>query len=145
VGYAQNSEITESYNTGFVGAGNYSSTKYSLAGGIFGYGNGVTVSSCINDGAVQAINKVDNTKQKITSTKTSGEGESVDYMKTPNKLTYEVISTYNSGDFRQVYAYGIGYAGEGNNSFESNSTSTRNIKNDGNMGEFTDKKEIVFI
>jgi len=144
VGYAQNSEITESYNTGFVGAGNYSSTKYSLAGGIFGYGNGVTVSSCINDGAVQAINKVDNTKQKITSTKTSGEGESVDYMKTPNKLTYEVISTYNSGDFRQVYAYGIGYAGEGNNSFESNSTSTRNIKNDGNMGEFTDKKEIVF-
>lgn len=145
VGYAQNTTISSSYNTGFVGAGNYSNSLYSLAGGIFGYGHGVTVENCINDGAVQAIGSDSNIKQEISDPKIiSGEQSVTDYTLTPNELKYEVTSTYSNSFYRQVYAYGIGYAGAGNNDFTGNSTSLRNIKNDGNMGEFKDTVTITF-
>lgn len=123
-GYAKGT-INSSYNTGFVGAGNASSTAYNMAGGIFGYGSGVTVTGCGNDGAVQAIGYEDGDY----TLKTINDGKSIEM-------------TYNPGDFRHVYAYGIGYGDKVTVTAYNNYTTTDNIKNDGNTGECIETKYV---
>ncbi|MGN1201630.1 MAG: hypothetical protein ACI4R8_05210, partial [Candidatus Caccovivens sp.] len=149
-GYAQGT-ISNSYNTGFVGAGNYSSTSsstnplYNLAGGIFGYGSGLSISGCINDGAVQAIGQASTSGPEISIVeKTKGTIDNV-FTNEPTNREYNVTITYNSGSYRQVYAYGLGFGsnltfGTGDN---SNYTSTDNIKNDGNIGEISETKVLT--
>ena len=143
--------INQAYNLGLVGAGNYSVTSgISYAGGIFGYaykgGGDITVTNCINDGAVQAISKVDATKFeiKLNSADTASVGPTND----PTSVSRTVTMTYNKNKSRQVYAYGIGYASDENyisvSSTSPNKTSRDNIKNDGNVGEISASATIRF-
>ncbi len=146
VGYSAGATIENSYNTGTIGAGNYSSeydSAYNYAGGIFGYGTGGTsVRGCINDGAVEAIGKMDTTKYEIEGEVTSGEADA-GYNPEPKCVIVKYTITYNGGENRHVYAYGIGFIG-GDGSIEDCSTSTDNIKNDGNIGEVSDTQYMKF-
>lgn len=153
VGFAENSTIADCYNTGLVGAGNYSSnlTKdgyVTLAGGIVGYADGGTITKCMNDGAVQALSKhLDGGKEEnydIQIDYVSGEDEMTEYKKQNiEPLVYNVKMTYNKGYARSVYAYGIGYIENG--TIDSNcDSSTDNIKNDGNIGEYVYETKLTF-
>ena len=147
------SKIEECYNTGLVGAGNTNTDgKCSFAGGIVGYGAKVIVSDCVNDGAVQAISQAveENKKYKIETElqKTNAAGEEYgkeveeEFKANPMPLVYKIIMTYNLGQSREVFAYGIGYLADGG--MEGCSSSTNNIKNDGNLGEIKSKQELKF-
>ncbi len=152
VGYtagATDSTVTleSNYNTGLVGAGNTSST-FSMAGGIVGYGEYTTVSSCVNDGPVQAIGKEADEKYKIEKSISSG-SLTEDTTDNPKALVYKIKMIYNpeSGSnksYRQVFAFGIGYL-MNNSTIDANSaSSTNNIKNDGSLGKIELTKELVF-
>lgn len=150
VGYtagATDSKVTleNNYNTGLVGAGNTSST-FSMAGGIVGYGEYTTVSSCVNDGPVQAIGKAetnDKNKYEITVKKDSGVEETTEYSNNPDPLVYNVTLTYNPNAVRQVFAFGVGYLMEGSDITDS-ASSTNNIKNDGNLGKIVLTEKLTF-
>jgi len=160
VGYANNTTVKQSHNTGMVAAGNYDSRVYSFAGGIVGYGSrGTNISGCVNDGAVEAINKVTVTNnQKIELGKlyevdennifgnevndsTKGNGN---FSKTPTKVGYHATMTYFANKERQVYAFGIGFVGDTGGKIENCNTSTDNIRNDGVIGEFKQTKDLIF-
>lgn len=162
VGFAENSKIADCYNTGLVGAGNYSSnlTKdgyATFAGGIVGYAYAddktnenkeYLITGCMNDGAVQALGKhLDGSKQKnyeIQIKHVSGEEEMTKYKKQNiEPLVYNVKMTYNKGYARSVYAYGIGYTENGTIDSSCDS-STDNIKNDGNIGEYVYETKLIF-
>lgn len=148
VGYAGGTKIQDCYNTGLVGAGNYSSASYSFAGGIFAYGKGAVVSGCINDGPVEAIGKKpDGTNDySISVTQNSGSNEIDEYTNSPAELVYDVVMTYNPDSDRMVNAFGIGFNGKEGESgkIEGCSSSTANIKNDGNIGETKITKQLIF-
>ncbi len=149
VGYASGTIINSSYNTGLVGAGNYGSTDtYAIAGGIFGYGS-PNLTGCINDGAVQAINQVDETKFVVEFSYEGGSDESTGFKKSDelSNLKYRVTMIYNAdvnkgGSDRMVYAFGLGYANGG--SINNSQSSIDNIKNDGNIGCIRDVQEMEF-
>ncbi len=150
VGYASGTTINSSYNTGLVGAGNYGDTEtYALAGGIFGYGVNITLGKadgndvgCINDGAVQAINQVNENNYSIKfelNEKNQGKETYLDtdgFDQRPSPLVYNVTMTYNAGSDRKVYAFGLGYSYGG--SISDSQSSIDNIKNDGNIGQYID-------
>lgn len=138
-------DFKNSYNVGLVGAGNYKNTGEAYAGGLLGaalftYNNGanivkgssvadVTVSNCVNDGAVEALSQTSDVAgaAKVYYKLKSG-SEQVDYSNTPGSLTYQMILDYGNAA-RRVYAYGLGYGISGT---VTNSYSTENnIKNDG--------------
>lgn len=142
VGRAGEITITNCYNTGLIGAGNYSmDNKYTqYAGGIIGYAVNSTISECINDGAVEAINKMDGVDYKISVDKI--EGAATEYLTDPSKVEIKVTITYNSDKTRSVYANGIGYLTSGS-TVPGCQSSDDNIKNDGMLGEFSQKSTIV--
>ena len=166
VGFAEKSKIADCYNTGLVGAGNYSSnlTKdgyATFAGGIVGYAYAddktkddktnenkeYLITGCMNDGAVQALGKhLDGSKQEnyeIQIEHVSGEEEMTEYKKQNiEPLIYNVKMIYNKGYARSVYAYGIGYTTSG--TIENCDSSTDNIKNDGNIGEYVYETKLIF-
>ena len=143
VGYANGVTINHAYNTGLVGAGNYTSEDtISYAGGIVGYGASGSVSNSINDAQVEAINKFNKNKSKLSYSLKSGAEETTEYSANPAPLSYSVTMTYNDGLARHVYAYGVGFMASG--SIESSSSSTDNIKNDGNIGQVTDTQTLTF-
>ncbi len=136
-------DFKNSYNVGLVGAGNYKNTGSAYAGGLLGavlisYNQGiytgsdvanVTVSNCVNDGAVEALSQTSDVAgaAKVYYKLKSG-SEQVDYSNTPGSLTYQMILDYGNAA-RRVYAYGLGYGISGT---VTNSYSTENnIKNDG--------------
>lgn len=148
VGYSGTLTLTDCHNVGLVGAGNYTSTGYSYSGGLFGYATSVSATNCMNDGQVEAINKVTPTseiKEGVYDTssevwiwgnptaagQTTGENE---WSNNPTNPKKNLRLTYNPGDARQVYAYGLGFA-ENKNAFTNSKTSINNIKNDGNIGQ----------
>ena len=139
--------LTECYNTGFVGAGNYKSEGLNVAGGIFGYADGIKVTGCANDGAVQALGKRpdgSNTANYSISATTSGTANQ-GYTNTPGDYSVAYELTYNPGKQRQVYAYGIGWTSSEHTSTISNtSSSTDNVKNDGNIGEYKVSSTMTF-
>lgn len=143
VGLGNSMTMNNSYNTGFVGAGNISNNM-SLAGGIIGYGINSQVNECINDGAVQAVSAPNNgTKNKIEVELLSGQEDINDYTSTPDNLAYKVTLTYNPGQNRKVFAFGVGYL-MGESVIENSSSSINNIKNDGNLGEIVLVKKLIF-
>ncbi len=173
VGYAVSTDISSSFNTGLVGAGSYVNADFSYAGGIFGYAvageKDVNVTGCINDGQVEALNRLtkeDNYEIEIFDTPMfeggdeSSYSENTDFTKNPSTLYYYVTITYNPGELRHVYAYGIGTVGTeveaGSASLKPNlapsnrifvedcSSSDDNIINDGNVGEVSDTKLMKF-
>ncbi len=138
--------LTECYNTGFVGAGNYKSEGLNVAGGIFGYADGIKVTGCANDGAVQALGKRpdgSNTDNYSISATTSGTPNQA-YTNTPGDYSVAYELTYNPGKQRQVYAYGIGWTSESANLITNTSSSTDNVKNDGNIGEYKVSATMTF-
>lgn len=162
VGFAEGTTIENCYNTGLVGAGNYSSnlTKdgyATFAGGIVGYAYAddktkenkeYLITGCMNDGVVQALGKhLDGSKQEnyeIQIERESGEEEMTGYKKQNiEPLVYNVKMTYNKGYARSVYAYGIGYTENGTIDSSCDS-STDNIKNDGNIGEYVYETKLIF-
>lgn len=138
-------DFKNSYNVGLVGAGNYKNTGEAYAGGLLGavlftYNNGtnivkgssvadVTVSNCVNDGAVEALSQTSDVAgaAKVYYKLKSG-SEQVDYSNKPDSLTYQMILDYGSAA-RRVYAYGLGFgiSGEVKDSYSTQN----NIKNDG--------------
>lgn len=153
VGFSIGSSIEKCYNTGLIGAGNYSNkveqdaNKYmSFAGGIFGHATKESsVKGCMNDGAVQALGIVLDAKAdySITIKRKSGTEKMTEYASSGIKpLVYTVTMTYNEGKVRSVYAYGIGYTTSG--TIENCDSSTDNIKNDGNIGEYVYETELTF-
>lgn len=165
VGYFAGNKIYNSYNTGLVGAGNYSNdkthnngTNVSVAGGIFGYASSeAIISACVNDGAVEAIgytnpNPVRGTDYTVTVTREdktkdgadNGAVQETEAQKEPKNLELKVKLTYNYGDARSVYAYGIGLAKESSSNVVDCVSSTENIKNDGNVGEISDTQYMTF-
>lgn len=138
-------DFKNSYNVGLVGAGNYKNTGEAYAGGLLGavlftYNNGtnivkgssvadVTVSNCVNDGAVEALSQTSDVagNAKVYYKLKSG-SEQVDYSNKPDSLTYQMILDYGSAA-RRVYAYGLGFgiSGEVKDSYSTQN----NIKNDG--------------
>lgn len=158
VGFSIGSSIENCYNTGLVGAGNYSNeveqdtNKYmSFAGGIFGHATEeessakTSVKDCMNDGAVQALGVVLDAKAdySITIKYKSGTEKMTKYASSEiAPLVYTVTMTYNKGATRSVYAYGIGYTTSG--TIQNCDSSTDNIKNDGNIGEYVYTTELKF-
>lgn len=144
VGYSNGATIDSCYNTGLVGAGNYSSEQRAFAGGIFGFANGGTVSNCLNDAAVQSISKSPtSTDYKIEVTKNGG-NYYTDYTLTPHDLKFDVKITYNvKNTARLVYAYGIGYT-ESSDTISDCDSSTDNIKNDGIIGKYSSTTTLTF-
>ena len=142
VGYADNVTIENCYNASLVGAGNYAQNSgVNYAGGIVGYAKSGSMVDCINDGAVQALSGVSKYKIKTEidensiSKKAGTDNDKAD----SEDLLYKITMTYNPGSARLVNAYGLGYASK-NSDFSfgtTNTTSINNIKNDGNIGEFT--------
>ncbi len=136
-------DFKNSYNVGLVGAGNYKNTGEAYAGGLLGavlisYNQGmytgsivanVTVSNCVNDGAVEALSQTSDVagNAKVYYKLKSG-NEEVDYSNMPESLTYQMILDYGNAA-RRVYAYGLGYgiSGEVKDSYSTQN----NIKNDG--------------
>lgn len=136
-------DFKNSYNVGLVGAGNYKNTGEAYAGGLLGavlisYNQGmytgsivanVTVSNCVNDGAVEALSKTSDVagNAKVYYKLKSG-NEEVDYSNMPESLTYQMILDYGN-TARRVYAYGLGFgiSGEVKDSYSTQN----NIKNDG--------------
>lgn len=136
-------DFKNSYNVGLVGAGNYKNTGEAYAGGLLGavlisYNQGmytgsivanVTVSNCVNDGAVEALSQTSDVAgaAKVYYKLKSG-SEQVDYSNKPDSLTYQMILDYGSAA-RRVYAYGLGFgiSGEVKDSYSTQN----NIKNDG--------------
>lgn len=145
VGFADTLNLSDSYNTGFVGAGN-TSNNMSLAGGIIGYGSGTTVRNCINDGAVQAISAPNNNKTKynINVERYSGDEDIDEYTSNPVDLSYKITLTYNPGQIRNVFAFGVGYVFGANSEISDSNTSVNNIKNDGNLGQIILTKKLTF-
>lgn len=179
VGYmTQTTNVNNCYNTGLVGAGNYSSKVndncVTFAGGIFGYAYAdeadktnenkkCFITGCMNDGAVQALGEhlsatyKDNGKTylnyKIDIVKTPDSGDEImsNYGQTKDdvkSVVYEITMTYNysqqedKGYDRSVYAYGIGYSESAE--ITNCNSSTDNIKNDGNIGEYSCKTTLTF-
>lgn len=152
VGYSESNNetkgLSECYNTGFVGAGNYKSTGLNVAGGVFGFAKGIVANNCSNDGAVQALGKrpngTDTTNYKIETEVTAGTAD-LSYTNTPGDYSIKYTLTYNPGKQRMVYAYGVGWASsEHKNNLTEMSTSTDNIKNDGNVGEYKVESTMTF-
>lgn len=134
--------IKNCYNTGLIGAGRYkmSNAYYQYAGGIIGYASDATISDCINDGAVEAINEMETVSYEISTDKI--EGASTGYLSNPSKVEIEVTITYNKDRLRSVYANGIGYLSSGS-TVSGCQSSDDNIKNDGMLGEFSQKSTII--
>lgn len=167
VGYSAGATISNSYNTGFVGAGNYNNAKDSnaamsegeivystglaFAGGIFGYGTkGTSVTNCINDAAVEAIGETPTQKISYTRQEESKLGTETNPTSAnsyPENVEVEVTMVYNESRGRQVYAYGIGYVGsigeESVGLISGCTSSTNNIKNDGIVGEINETNKLV--
>lgn len=157
VGYANATTLVNNNNTGLVGAGNYENiykngedvvdNYHAIAGGIFGYGTGgTTISNCTNEGAVEALGPEDGDYDFAFRRYDGGE-YTQDLTSAPSYLKLEVTLTYNPGDTRQVFAYGLGILGVGSSSGsfgKGNYTSTDNIKNDGNIGQVSVTNYIYF-
>ena len=164
VGYVGSSKISNCYNSGLVGAGNYScdSSNRSFAGGIFGYGEEkTTVSDSSNDGAVEAIGQMstspergigsrsDNGDYVIKTEIVEGSHAISDYQTDPAKLKLKITMVYNPNALRGVFAYGIGCIGTDENGacsgkIENCVSSTENIKNDGNIGQVSNVQYMEF-
>lgn len=146
VGYSSGATISNSYNTGFVGAGNYSGSGKNFAGGIVGYGTASTnISNCANDAQVEALGSMNSGNYSLTVGEPVG-SENQSATKEPGSLTYTYTMTYNLNDERQVFAYGIGFLGaeSGDGSISDSYSSTENIKNDGNIGQFVEEQTMTF-
>lgn len=145
VGYADNVTIKNCYNASLVGAGNYAQNSgVNYAGGIVGYAKSGSMANCINDGAVQALSGV--SKYKIQTEILNNGSASIDANADPSDLLYKITMTYNPGSARLVNAYGLGYAINGSRfTFDDNNKTTiNNIKNDGNIGEFSTVSYLLF-
>ncbi len=146
VGYSSGATISNSYNTGFVGAGNYSGSGKNFAGGIVGYGTASTnISNCANDAQVEALGSMNSGNYSLTVGEPVG-SENQSATKEPGSLTYTYTMTYNLNDERQVFAYGIGFLGaeSGDGSISDSYSSTENIKNDGNIGQYVEEQTMTF-
>ncbi len=155
VGYAygldnNTTKIQNCYNVALVGSGNYSSgvisstsvIGISYAGGIVGYALKLTMTGSINDGPVQALGKEEG-KYAIEVAKDSGTETTSSAETEPEDLCYKITMKYNPNNFRMVNAYGLGYAESGSIG-KTNSTTTNNVKNDGNIGEFVTTSYLTF-
>ena len=144
VGYSGSAlTLEDCHNIGLVGAGNYTSTGFSYAGGLFGYAASISATSCMNDGQVEAINKV-TANQDVKATIRTGTDygrASQDWTNDPKNVVYDLTIKYNTGDARKIYAYGLGFAEGG--SFENSKTSIDNIKNDGNIGQVSQETTLT--
>lgn len=150
VGYTgSNTTIENCYNTGLIGAGNYSMDNYErqYAGGIISYAlsENVEIKNCINDGAVEAINKMgENVDYEISIENMKDVSGHVltAYLSAPSKVEIKVKITYNLNRLRSVYANGIGYLTSGS-TVSGCQSSDDNIKNDGMLGEFFQESTIT--
>ena len=133
--------IIDSYNAGLVGAGN-TAGGIAVAGGIIGYGNDVTIEGCVNDAQVEAVSESPDGSSDVSAYLKSGVESTGNYMAEPRDLEYYVTLTYNQGQNRQVYAYGLGYLSSG--SMTGSATSTNNIKNSGSLGEISQRETLIF-
>jgi len=144
--------VSNCYNTGMIGAGNYSSLGVAHAGGIAGNGT-IKAQNCINDGPVEALSNMDDINGTVSVNKINGQAiagkndteisQIADQTatSTPGNLTVEVVLTYDEKP-KRVYAYGIANDFEAGS--EGNKTSVDNIKNDGWIKPNNQISEIVF-
>lgn len=151
VGYAEGSsdnkvEIDDCVNASLVGAGNYKNCDgISYAGGIVGYAKYLQMTDSVNDGPVQALGRVYTSAsgQEVSykSRIDKVDGDFSDYeageSDSPKDLLLKITMIYNPSKDRLVNAYGLGYAESGSTIDNTNSTTTNNVKNDGNIGEIT--------
>ena len=147
VGVSISGTVLNSFNTGYIVAGNNGNNYAALAGGITGYSTG-SVNNCVNDAKVQAVSELYPNDYTITVTKKSNEIDQSSHRITNPAYIYDVLIRYTisveyntSSPNRLVYAYGLGYSNNNNaGSFGNNKNYCEDIINDGNLGKISTSK-----
>ncbi|MBP3619527.1 MAG: hypothetical protein J6J24_02580 [Clostridia bacterium] len=136
--------LTYCYNAGLVGAGNYAFAGQAYSGGIFGYaGEKITLNTCMNEGAVEAISKPFDAKTTLVRTTKSGDEDITSWNNSTNdSINYKAEIKIQYGTVDRVNAYGMGY-GTGAIMIDNCKSTTNNIKNDGEIAVPEETKELI--